>query len=376
MNFHGSLSDIRIENFMVLKEYKKAITAWLWSGILLVTLMVVIGGITRITGSGLSMVSWSVISGAIPPLSEAQWMETFEEYKKFPEYRKLNYNMTLSGFKNIFWWEYFHRLLGRIIGIVFILPFIYFLIRKSFSPGVLKGLLFILLLGMCQGLMGWIMVKSGLQDNPHVSHYPLAMHLSLALLLIGSILWLIFKINLATANEQPKIKKSGPGIPILPVVCISLLFVQIILGAFVAGLKAGYSYNTYPLMNDEFLPANVLSYSANIFENGVFIQFIHRWFAWLVTAAVFILWLKSRQQHFPQDGRLYANLMLWVCLLQVSTGIATLVWRVPLFMGVIHQLLAVVLFGLMVIILFYAKYHSLPGPVASPKFSIKKRVYS
>ena len=339
---------------MVLKEHKNAVITWLWSGIFLVVLMVVIGGITRLTGSGLSIVRWDVISGTIPPLTEAKWMETFEEYKQFPEYQKLNYNMTLEGFKNIFWWEYIHRLIGRFIGIVFIVPFIYFLAKKSFSKETIKHLIFILLLGMAQGVMGWIMVKSGLQENPHVSHYRLAMHLSLALLLVGTILWLILRIN---SQERLKDVPSRTTSLSMPLMVLAILFVQIILGAFVAGLKAGYSFNSFPLMNNSLLPDDVFGFSDSIFSNGVFIQFVHRWFAWVVAGAYFVMWLKLRAGSFSREVQLYANLLLSVCLLQVVAGIATLVWRVPLVMGVLHQLLAVILFGLTVAVIFYLKYN-------------------
>jgi heme a synthase len=173
---------------MLQVKYNRAIVWWLLSGAILILAMVVIGGITRLTGSGLSIVEWDVISGTLPPLNEAAWAVAFGKYKQFPEFQKLNFNMTLSGFKNIFWWEYLHRLLGRIIGLVFILPFLYFFVKKQFSRWLLKRLLFIFLLGMAQGLMGWIMVESGLSENPHVSQYRLAAHLCLALSLIGAIL--------------------------------------------------------------------------------------------------------------------------------------------------------------------------------------------
>ncbi len=341
-----------------MKGNNKIIIYWLWSGIFLVTLMVMIGGITRLTGSGLSMVSWKVISGTIPPLGEEQWNEAFEEYKQFPEYQKLNYRMTLPGFKKIFWWEYTHRLIGRLTGLIFIIPFLYFLIRRKLSGDLIRELTIILFLGMAQGVMGWIMVKSGLQDNPHVSHYRLAMHLSLALLLIGSILWLILRLSNKEKTSNIPLHKSKLTLPIL---CLLLLFVQIVLGAFVAGLKAGYSYNTYPLMNNALLPAGTFDYPVSLFENGVFIQFIHRWFAWIVAGAIFVLCIKTRSALYPAKALFYANLLLAVCFLQILAGIATLVFSIPLALGVLHQLIAVLLFCLTVTTLFYLKH----SPAAS-----------
>jgi cytochrome c oxidase assembly protein subunit 15 len=179
--------------FMLMQTYAntKLLKAWLWSGIMLITLMVAIGGITRLTGSCLSMVEWKPVTGIIPPLNKQQWQQVFDDYKQYPEYQKINFSLTLQDFKEIFWWEFIHRLLGRLTGIVFLIPFLYFLLTKQLSQPLLKRLLLILLLGALQGIMGWVMVKSGLTDIPHVSHYRLTAHLSLALLLIAVLLWTI-----------------------------------------------------------------------------------------------------------------------------------------------------------------------------------------
>jgi cytochrome c oxidase assembly protein subunit 15 len=171
------------------------IKIWLWSGILLIVLMIVVGGITRLTGSGLSIVEWNVISGTIPPITDAQWQHAFDQYKQFPQYQKLNHGMDMAQFKQIFFWEYIHRLLGRFIGLVFLLPFIFFYFTRKLSKPLIKKLLVIFALGALQGFMGWYMVKSGLNDNPHVSHFRLAIHQGLALLLIVSILWTILTVN-------------------------------------------------------------------------------------------------------------------------------------------------------------------------------------
>jgi heme a synthase len=320
---------------------------WLLSGIVLIVAMVIIGGITRLTGSGLSIVEWNLIGGTIPPLSEAAWLQTFEQYKQFPEYQKLNFGMTLAGFKKIFWWEYLHRLLGRFIGLVFILPFLYFLFRKKLAPWLVRRLVFILLLGMAQGLMGWIMVKSGLSDMPHVSHYRLAAHLTLALLLIGVILWTV--ADVMTRSTKPKPRKH----PLLHLawLVVVLILLQIVLGAFVAGLKSGFSYNTYPLMQGEFFPSYLLHDItwANVLDNGVAVQFIHRWFGILTLAVMLLFGYSARKSELPQSGKTIVRLLLLTGIAQVMLGIATLVLAVPISLGVLHQLVAVVLFGLAVL---------------------------
>ncbi|WP_114779325.1 COX15/CtaA family protein [Botryobacter ruber] len=324
--------------------YNKAIVYWLLSGALLITGMVVIGGITRLTRSGLSIVEWNVISGTLPPLSQAAWLEAFEKYKLFPEYQKLNFGMTLDGFKKIFWWEYLHRLLGRIIGFVFILPFLHFLLTKQLSGWLFRRLLFILLLGLSQGLMGWIMVKSGLVDMPHVSHYRLAAHFILALLLIGTIVWTVADITTAPRQQ----KATTPILTRLSRLVLTLILVQIVYGAFVAGLKAGFSYNTYPLMEGEFFPAYLKSYFTwqHVLEDGVVVQFIHRWVAALVLAGVVWFWYSSRNAAVGTTTKNTIVLLLVTALVQLVLGIATLLLAVPVTLGVLHQLVAVAMFVL------------------------------
>ena len=318
---------------------KQAMLYWLVSGIVLILAMVLIGGITRLTGSGLSIVEWNVISGTLPPLSEAAWLAAFEKYKQFPEYQKLNFGMTLEGFKQIFWWEYLHRLLGRIIGVVFILPFLYFLLTRQLNRWLLKRLLFILLLGMGQGVMGWIMVKSGLVDNPHVSHFRLAAHFCLALSLIGVILWTI--ADLTTTSQQECVPTKLKRLSQLVLVAI---VVQIVLGAFVAGLKAGFSYNTYPLMEGEWFPSHQAEYLIfpDFLENGAAVQFIHRWMA--LAVLLFVTTLTFAARNAASETRKRIRLLLYITLLQVVLGIATLVLAVPITLGILHQLIAAILF--------------------------------
>ncbi|WP_018477615.1 COX15/CtaA family protein [Pontibacter roseus] len=338
------------------KEDSMPIVLWLLSGVFLILAMVVIGGITRLTGSGLSIVEWNLISGTLPPLSEAEWLLTFEKYKQFPEYQKLNQGMTLSGFKGIFWWEYLHRLLGRFIGMVFILPLLYFLIRGRLSGWLLKRLLLILLLGMAQGAMGWIMVKSGLSDMPHVSHYRLAAHLVLAFSLIGVILWTV--ADLLTPAQQ---RSTSPA-PLYKLSwwVLAAILLQIVLGAFVAGLKSGFSYNTYPLMEGEIFPTHLLGHLTwqNVWENGVAVQFLHRWFALLVLGLLCWFWYKSTRTPIAASGQRTIQLLLLTGIAQVALGIATLVLAVPLVLGVLHQLVAALLFGLAVLAVHQSKVGS------------------
>lgn len=331
-----------------------AVINWLYSGLFLVVVMVVIGGITRLTGSGLSMVEWQVISGAIPPLNAQEWEKAFDAYKQFPEYQKLNYHLTLSGFKSIFWWEYAHRLIGRVIGLVFIIPFVYFLWKKRFTRREIRSLIFILFLGMAQGGMGWFMVKSGLVDNPHVSHYRLAAHLSLALLLIGAITWLILKIKYPSPKRFASIESLRfPWVT----ACILAIFVQVILGAFVAGLKSGYYYNTFPLMDGKLIPWDTFTLSGTgVWESGAFVQFLHRWFAWIVVVVIVAAWLKIRAGYCSIRVRKSSNILILMVLAQVIVGISTLVLAVPLFLGVAHQLIAVILFGVSLSLLYHVRH--------------------
>ncbi|WP_207434621.1 COX15/CtaA family protein [Sabulibacter ruber] len=321
----------------------KAITYWLLTGAFLILAMVIIGGITRLTGSGLSIVEWNVISGTLPPLTQAAWQTAFAKYQQFPEFQKVNFSMTLAGFKQIFWWEYLHRLLGRLIGLVFIIPFLYFVLKKRVSGGLLKRLLFILFLGLAQGAMGWFMVKSGLVENPHVSHYRLAAHFCLALALIGTILWTVADLRNSgkkPASTEKKLVRFSRWL-------LAAVLVQIVLGAFVAGLKAGFYYNTFPLMNGEVYPSvlpEILIWS-NFMENGSLMQFIHRWVAFLVLVLLFRFWRLSRQANASEQTQRIARFIFLVGLSQAGVGIATLLLQVPVALGVLHQVVAVVLFS-------------------------------
>ncbi len=319
----------------------KVIILWLLIGAFLVASMVILGGITRLTQSGLSMVEWKLIMGSVPPMNEIEWQSTFDRYQEFPEYKKLNIHYTLSDFKAIFWWEYSHRLLGRIIGIVFLIPFLVFLIKKKLDKPLTKKLVFILFMGAFQGFLGWFMVKSGLVNNPHVSHYRLAAHLVTAFFLFAYI------FNLALSIGWPSATKSRlPHYRQVLNILLVLISIQIIYGAFVAGLKAGLFYPTFPTMNGVYMPEIITSswatYGWLSFVNTVAsVQFIHRW----VGVAVWSYVILMAVLYGPSMvGKLKSSFVLLVIIItsQALLGIFTLLYSVPLLLGVLHQLGALV----------------------------------
>jgi heme a synthase len=329
------------------------IRLWLWTGVILVVAMVGIGGATRLTGSGLSIVEWKVISGTIPPLNQMEWEATFDKYKQFPEYQKLNQGMTLEGFKGIFWWEYFHRLIGRFTGIAFIVPFLIFVFAKKLSRPLFYQLLGVFVLGALQGVMGWVMVKSGLVDLPHVSHYRLAAHLSLALLLVGYLIWIIQGLSPSFRSDN-----SHRSVVSFTYLFLAVVFIQLIYGAFVAGLKAGFSFNTFPLMGSEWFPTGIYQSAIDFLENGVMVQFIHRWFALVVLAVGLVLVYKLMKRSYDFVTRQLAIWMMVVLIGQIVLGIFTLINQVPIILGVLHQLVGVGLYALAVMVLYRVKYLS------------------
>ncbi|WP_347174344.1 COX15/CtaA family protein [Polaribacter uvawellassae] len=309
----------------------KYLTTWLYSGLVLIAFMVIIGGITRLTQSGLSMVEWKPIHGVIPPLNDAEWQEEFAKYKQFPEYQKINKGMELSEFKMIFFWEFIHRLLGRLIGLVFIFPFAFFWLKKWLDNKQKKHLLLLLFFGGFQGFLGWFMVKSGLIDRPHVSHFRLAIHLLAAFGLMCYIYWLILSFNSVTKKENTQLHNLSKWF-------IGLMIVQIIYGAFVAGLKAGYFLNT----NDHVVK-QIFGYdfrTTNDFDllyNAIDIQAFHRIFAWIIFIIALIIYRKSKNTNLKTTG----TILLGLVLFQISLGIATLLLRVHIHTAVTHQLVAI-----------------------------------
>lgn len=307
--------------------------------------MVVIGGITRLTHSGLSMVEWNPIIGSLPPMSEEAWQVPFEKYKQSPEYQLINNQFTLEEFKSIYWWEYIHRLLGRTIGVVFLIPFFYFLLKKRFDRALLKKMFVLLLLGALQGVLGWFMVKSGLQKEPHVSHYRLAAHLISAFTVFGFTFW--YALDLLYPKEILE-NKNKREVRHWSKIMFSAIVLQIIYGAFVAGLKAGSFYNTYPLMGDSYMPETVTSFDSlweNALENPAGVQFLHRNIAIIVALLAIVVWIKTKKAGLNILQHKAMNFMIAVVAVQFLLGVITLLYNVPITMGILHQTGAFFLFA-------------------------------
>ena len=322
------------------------IILWLSLVCLMVFGMVIVGGITRLTHSGLSIVEWKPLMGAIPPMGEAGWNEVFEKYKQFPEYQKVNNQMTLDEFKYIFYWEYFHRLLGRLIGVVFFFPFLYFAIRKEIGAALMKRLSLAFILGGLQGLMGWYMVKSGLVDMPSVSHYRLAAHLMLAFTIFAYILWIILDlISDKKAKPESGTKNSMFSFSVF---VTGLIVLQIIFGAFTAGKKAGLNYNTFPKMNDSWIAPEVFEMTPliiNFFENNAGIQFAHRMIAWIVVLALAYFGHRAARSARSKKLKMAVYLLSGTLVLQFTLGVITLLLQAPVYMAAIHQAGAFIFFG-------------------------------
>ncbi len=317
----------------------KYIIFWLNLSIVIVFLMIFIGGITRLTDSGLSMTEWRPITGVLPPLNQLEWQNSFDLYKNFPEYKHYNMNMTLSEFKIIYFWEYIHRLLGRLIGVLFIVPFAFFYSKNYFNREYLYKFFFLFILGGLQGLMGWYMVKSGLVNNPDISHLRLSVHLSLAILIISYIYWL--KISLL--NRKIRIINYFTYYNTFLNIIIFFVFLQIIYGAFTAGLKAGHFWNEYPLINGYYFPPNILTgeFLQDFIYNSKMIQIIHRNLALLVVSLIsffsysIILNIK--------EILIYNNViyLIIIIFLQFILGVLTLVSGSSVVFAILHQFLAV-----------------------------------
>jgi cytochrome c oxidase assembly protein subunit 15 len=317
------------------------VVIWLGTLCAMVVGMVVIGGITRLTGSGLSMVEWSPLLGAIPPLSDADWRSAFERYQRFPQYKLVNAGMTLGAFKAIFFWEYLHRLVGRLIGVVFILPWLWLTVTRRVDGRLSRRLAGGLVLGGMQGALGWFMVKSGLVDQPAVSHFRLAAHLVLALVVLAYLLWLLLDLWPSPPGPVP-----GPlhvGAPLL----LALVLLQIVYGAFTAGMKAGYGYNTFPTMNGEWIPSGATRLAplwTNLFENPTAVQFLHRTFGWSLLFATVGVWLFVRSLPLRPSSRRSLGALTVLVSLQFVLGVATLLMIVPVGLAVLHQFCACLVF--------------------------------
>jgi cytochrome c oxidase assembly protein subunit 15 len=312
----------------------RAIAVWLLACCALVFAMVVIGGITRLTHSGLSIVEWQPIVGTVPPLNDAQWAETFAKYQATPEFRLRNHDMTLAGFKGIFWWEYFHRLLGRLVGVVFFVPLAYFVLRGRVRGSLAWKLAGIFVLGGLQGAVGWYMVKSGLVDEPRVASLRLASHLGMALVIYASMLWV------ALGLLAPVPVPAAPGARRHAAALAILVFVMALTGALVAAIHAGLAYNTYPLMNGRWVPPEILMLEPwwkNFIFNMATVQFVHRVLALVIAATAIALWMRLPRAGASDRARIWSDFLVLAVVVQVSLGIATLLMRVPVPLAALHQ---------------------------------------
>ena len=331
----------------------KAIAIWLLACCATIFGMIILGGVTRLTGSGLSMVEWAPIMGILPPLNQAEWQETFLLYQQFPEYQIKNFNMSLSEFKSIFWFEYGHRLLGRSIGIIFLLPFLFFLFRGKIEKTLTPKLITMFVLGGLQGLMGWYMVKSGLVNDPHVSQYRLTAHLGLAVVIYAYMFWVALgllypKTNDSSNNAGPK--NPNHGIGRLSLIITSIIIITILSGGFVAGTHAGFAFNTFPLMDGRLIPNGLFEQSPlwrNFFENIVTVQFDHRVLATLLFIVIPVFWFKAGKladrSELQPLARTGSHLLLVALALQITLGISTLLLVVPVALAAAHQAGAILL---------------------------------
>jgi cytochrome c oxidase assembly protein subunit 15 len=346
-------------------HHRSALALWLLSCCVMVFAMVILGGVTRLTGSGLSMVEWDPFFGVVPPLNEAEWEEVFLKYQASPEYQKINVGMDLEGFKAIYWFEFAHRILGRAIGIVFLLPFLFFWLSRRIPKGYTIKFATMFLLGGLQGLLGWYMVKSGLVDNPHVSQYRLTAHLGLAFIIFGYMFWVALDLLFPRTAYSPPAQHRGLRRAALGLA--ALVFVTILSGGFVAGLKAGFAYNTFPLMDGHWVPETMWLQSPwwrNLFENIATVQFDHRLLAVLVLVSTLLLWAWASRQALHGRSRLGLHLLLAVVCLQVALGISTLLLHVPVALGAAHQGGALLVLTL---VIFFNHALRSPAAVADPK---------
>ncbi|WP_291871400.1 COX15/CtaA family protein [Maribacter sp.] len=324
----------------------KSVIYWLFTGCILIFIMVLVGGITRLTHSGLSISNYKLISGTLPPLNAEEWQEAFDLYKQFPEYQKLNSHFSIDEFKSIFFWEWLHRFIGRFIGIVFILPFIYFLIRKKLTKSTLKKCLILLGMGAFQGFLGWYMVKSGLVNRPDVSHFRLAAHLITAFITCAYSLWIALDLI------YPEKKPAAPHLKKILQIALLLLVIQIIWGAFVAGLDAGFIHNFWPFMSDGKLIHETVYIEQqpllkNFTEGKSGVQFIHRYLAYIVVAIIIFIGIKSRTIKTTVPQKKGIQSLIFLVLLQFVLGVFTLLLAVPLWLGIAHQIVAFLLLGAM-----------------------------
>jgi len=330
-----------------MKKDNNKVIYWLLTGCILIFIMVVVGGITRLTHSGLSISNYKLISGVIPPMNDIEWQEAFDLYKQYPEYQKLNNHFNLQDFKDIYFWEWLHRVIGRFIGLVFLLPFIYFLITKQLSKPTITKSVILLGLGAFQGFMGWYMVKSGLVDNPDVSHYRLAAHLTTAFVTFAYTFWVA--LDLIYPHKKNIHKEFRNFIRF----ALVILLLQIIYGAFVAGLDAGFIHNHWPMMSEgKFMHETVFieqhPWYKNFIEGKSGVQFTHRILAYIVVFLIIAIWQKSKKLQLTslQSNGVFS--LLIVVGIQFLLGVFTILYQVPVWLGVAHQVGAFILLSSMI----------------------------
>lgn len=326
---------------MLEKEVKmqkqRPVVYWLFTGCFLIFIMVLVGGITRLTHSGLSISNYKLVSGTIPPMNDQEWNAAFDLYKQYPEYQKLNTHFSLEDFKDIYFWEWLHRVIGRFIGVVFFIPFLYFLISKKLDRATVKKCVILLILGGFQGFLGWYMVKSGLVDRPDVSHYRLAAHLTTAFLTFAYSLWVALDLI------HPNKKEVIISLRNLMRLTFFVLVVQIVWGAFVAGLDSGFIHNHWPMMSEgKLIHETVFIEQSSVFKNFVEgrsgVQFIHRYLAYIVVALCGLIWFKTKNRKLTILQKKGIHLILAIVCLQFILGVFTLLYAVPLWLGIAHQI--------------------------------------
>ncbi len=348
------------------KTIPKIVQYWLILGLVLIFFQVIIGGITRLTGSGLSITKWEIVTGTLPPLSEASWMEEFAKYQQTPQYQKINQGMSLSEFKFIFFWEYFHRLWARSLGFIFLIPFIVFWRKKLFPAWLMKRLGILVLLGMLVATFGWIMVASGLQNRPWVNAYKLSLHLSLAILVYGYLLWTTMMVIQPVTSDHGDRWLRKTLVVIFWVACV-----QLFLGGMMSGMKAGLLYPSFPDMSGSYVPgilldaaqwnaSNFVEYDKGPFM-GTLVQFLHRTVAYLLAILIVYFFVKIRQKAVTQTLRRYSTWMVLMLVLQVTLGIITVMkclGTVPVLWGVLHQGGAILLFTAILLVLYQTKQNT------------------
>jgi heme a synthase len=334
-----------------MKSHDKPVAIWLFTTAAMVFIMIIIGGITRLTESGLSIVNWEPIRGMLPPFGADSWQELFAAYKTSPEFQKLNNWMSLGDFQRIFWWEFIHRFWGRLIGIVFFIPFVWFMIKGRLPKQLMPHMIGVFLLGALQGYIGWYMVQSGLVNDPHVSQYRLTIHLGMALIIIGYLLWLGLKF----LKQPTEHFETAPKIRRLALVGLILITTTILSGGFVAGLDAGLIYNTFPMMGDSLIPHEYGALSPfylNFFENEAAVQFNHRFIAITTFIYVLFFWWHMRKKNVGRTNEKLLTALCHTAILQVTLGITTLLTSVQLHVAVLHQFCALLLFTIILLLIF------------------------